>query len=210
MGSMDEATRARDRHTSTETTTTTTSTNSRNLIKEIEERAITWREEGPSGRRGSRERTTLATTGLGLEESAEAEDDCHDRETTGGHFINHTDLSARPVSSTIRPSSILSRPLFSFSPTSSYRVSSLPFTSTRVTTLDGVQSLCGFGFWACSYEGFGASVRGRNGDEGRIWSLFGSGPNRPSHPPTPTPTPTPTGANTMPKLSVPYKNANDS
>lgn len=49
--------------------------------------------EGSSERRGSRERTTLAT-GCDSEE----EWDCHDLDTAKGHFISHTDLSAFPVS----------------------------------------------------------------------------------------------------------------
>lgn len=50
----------------------------------------------------SRERTTLATTGLALvaseEDEAEAEAACQARETTGGHFMSHTERSARAVS----------------------------------------------------------------------------------------------------------------
>lgn len=64
--------------------------------------------------RGSRERTTLATTGLAAAGSAVADEeaadleaaDCQDLETTGGHFMSQTERSDLLVSRTLRPSSV--------------------------------------------------------------------------------------------------------
>jgi len=63
---------------------------------------------GSSGRSRSRERTTLATTGLALAGSEEeAEAACQARETTGGHFMSHTERSARAVSRYLASSAIV-------------------------------------------------------------------------------------------------------
>jgi hypothetical protein len=48
--------------------------------------------------RGLRDSTTLATTGLGLASPEDEEAACHAWETTGGHFMSHTERSARAVS----------------------------------------------------------------------------------------------------------------
>ena len=69
---------------------------------------------GCSSRRGSRERTTLATTGLGLGlappasglDVAAAAASCHARETTVGHFMSHTGRSAARVSRCFTSSAI--------------------------------------------------------------------------------------------------------
>lgn len=53
----------------------------------------TWSEDGSSGWRGSRETTTLER--FCWESGGIA---CHDLATTSGHFISHTDRSARTVS----------------------------------------------------------------------------------------------------------------
>lgn len=62
---------------------------------------FTWREEGSSGWRRSRETTTFAIGG----ESAVADvaEDCQALETTGGHFISHTDRSALEASTVLSP-----------------------------------------------------------------------------------------------------------
>jgi hypothetical protein len=76
-------------------------------------RKLAWR--GWSSRRGSRERTTLATTvfGLGLAppasaaaEELDAAASCQARETTVGHFMSHTERSARAVSRCFASSAI--------------------------------------------------------------------------------------------------------
>lgn len=69
------------------------------LIHILKQRMMkcTWRSEGSSELRRSSETTTLAT---GCE-SAEAAAACHALETTGGHFIIHTDLSAFAVSTAV-------------------------------------------------------------------------------------------------------------
>ena len=70
---------------------------------------------GCSSRRGSRERTTLATTGLGLglappvswlDVAAAAAASCQARETTMGHFMSHTGRSAARVSRCFTSSAI--------------------------------------------------------------------------------------------------------
>lgn len=58
---------------------------------------LAWR-EGSAELMGSRDSTTLATTGLGRASPEEAEAPSQAWETTGGHFMSHTERSARAVS----------------------------------------------------------------------------------------------------------------
>lgn len=66
--------------------------------------------EGSAELRGSRESTTLATTGLGFPSPEDAEAPCQAWETTGGHFMSHTERSARAVSRYLASSPIPTRP----------------------------------------------------------------------------------------------------
>lgn len=70
------------------------------IVEEIKE-SFTCRADESSERRGSTETITLATWGESEEEDEAAAWDCHDLETTKGHFINHTDLSHFVVSTVI-------------------------------------------------------------------------------------------------------------
>jgi hypothetical protein len=58
---------------------------------------LAWR-VGSAALRGLRDSTTLATTGLGLASPEDEEAPCQAWETTGGHFMSHTERSARAVS----------------------------------------------------------------------------------------------------------------